>query len=70
MGYNKRYLNKEVINTILREDGIQSLIRYISKPNTLIMEDEYSQKVCDIILKRQEDDDILNKILELNYGTD
>jgi hypothetical protein len=66
MGFNKRYVNKKIIKTVLSEDGIDTLINFIKKPDALIIEDDYSQKVCNIILNSENGDDILNKILELN----
>jgi hypothetical protein len=49
MGYNIRYISKEKIKNILKEEGIESLIDMVKKPNTLITEDEFSEKICDII---------------------
>ncbi|MFN7656223.1 MAG: hypothetical protein ACK5OW_00370 [bacterium] len=68
MGFNKRYVNKKIIKTVLSEDGIDALINFIKKPDALIIEDVYSQKVCDIILDNQSGDDILNKILNIDNG--
>lgn len=49
MGFNKRYINKEGIAAKYRE-GLESLVRYISTPDCLIIEDEFSEKVVDIVL--------------------
>ena len=54
MGFNKRFVNEEIIRTILREDGFQSLIDFIKKPDALIMEDDFSTKVCEIIRGKEE----------------
>jgi hypothetical protein len=64
MGFNKRYVNEEIIRTILRDDGFESLIEFIIKPDTLIIEDEFSTKVCQII-KETEKIYILEKLLEI-----
>ena len=66
MGFNKRYVNSEIIRRVLREDGIESLITFIKKPDALIIEDEYSEKVCDIILNSNSEDDVLGKILNID----
>lgn len=66
MGFNKRYVNKKIIKTILAEDGVEALINFIKKPDALIIEDVYSSQVCDIILNVEEGEDVLNKILELD----
>jgi len=49
MGFNKRYINEEKIRQVLKEEGLQYLIDFITKPDALIIEDEFSEKVCDII---------------------
>jgi len=54
MSFNKRYVNEEVLRTVLREDGFQALIDYVKKPDALIMEDDFSSKVCSIILENEE----------------
>lgn len=54
MGFNKRFVNEEIIRTILREDGFQSLIDFIKKPDALITEDDFSTKVCEIIREKEE----------------
>ena len=70
MGFNKRFVNEEVIRKILREDGLQFLIAFIRKADALIMEDELSEKVCKII-QESEDPKILEQLLKLDlYGNE
>lgn len=64
MGFNKRYVNEEIIRTILRDDGLESLIEFIIKPDALIIEDEFSTKVCQII-KETKNIYILEKLLKI-----
>lgn len=64
MGFNKRFVNEEIIRTVLREDGFQSLIDFIKKPDALIIEDDFSSKVCEII-KENEEKYILEKLLKI-----
>jgi hypothetical protein len=61
MGYNIRYISKERIKNILKEEGIESLIDMVKKPNTLITEDEFSEKICDII--KEDDKKLLIELL-------
>jgi hypothetical protein len=70
MGFTKRIINKDKIMTILNESGLQTLIAVVRKPDALFIEDEFSEKVCDII-KNTEDNLILVKLLEKTdlYGT-
>ena len=61
MGHNIRYISKEKIKNILKEEGIESLIDMVKKPNTLITEDEFSEKICDII--KEDDKKLLIELL-------
>lgn len=61
MGFNKRYINKDLLMEY-KKQGLQSLINFIKKPDSLIIEDKFSQKVCDVILKTDEK----NLIVELS----
>jgi hypothetical protein len=49
MGFNKRYINKEGIIIKYRE-GLESLVRFISMSDCLIIEDEFSEKIVDIVM--------------------
>lgn len=53
MGFNKRYINEDKIKQILKEEGLQYLIEFIKKPDALIIEDDFSEKVCDIIMENE-----------------
>lgn len=64
MGFTKRHINKDKIMTILKESGLQTLITVVRKPNALYVEDEFSEKVCDII-KNTEDSLISVKLIEI-----
>ena len=49
MRFNKRYINKE--NVIMKyKEGLESLVRYISMSDCLIIEDEFSEQVVDIVM--------------------
>ena len=64
MGFTKRHINKDKIMTILKESGLQTLITVVRKPDALYVEDEFSEKVCDII-KNTEDSLISVKLIEI-----
>jgi hypothetical protein len=49
MEFNKNYINKESIITKYKE-GLESLVRYISMSDCLIIEDDFSENVIDIVL--------------------
>jgi len=48
MGFNKRYINKEVLIERFRLEGYQGIIDYIGKADALIGVDEQIQKILDI----------------------
>jgi hypothetical protein len=49
MGFNKRYINKEGIISNYKM-GLERLIEFIQKPDCIIIEDKFSEKIVDIIL--------------------
>lgn len=49
MEFNKRYINKEGIIMKYKE-GLESLVRYISMSDCLVIEDEFSEQVVDIVM--------------------
>lgn len=49
MEFNKRHINKEGIITKYRE-GLESLVRYISMSDCIVIEDDFSEYVIDIVL--------------------
>jgi hypothetical protein len=50
MGFNKRYLSKEKILTVYQSQGLKKLISFIENTDCLIIEDDFSEDVSDIIL--------------------
>ena len=64
MGFDKRYINEEIIRTTLKENGFEYLIDFIQKPEVLITEDEFSKKVCEIV-KETKKIYILEKLLKI-----
>ncbi len=63
MGFNKRYINEKIIRTIIKEDGLHTLINFIKKSDALIIEDEFSIEICSII-QNTYDNKVLNSLLE------
>lgn len=54
MSFNKRRVNEEKIMEILNLEGVDYLIDFIKKPDVLIIEDEFSENICDIIRDNDE----------------
>ena len=63
MGFNKRYINEEKIKSVIKNEGLLYLIDFIKKPDSLIIEDEFSEKVCNAI-RESEDKFVVMKLLE------
>lgn len=54
MGFNKRYLNQEKLMELLNLEGIDYLIDFIKKPDILIIEDQFSENICNLIKENDE----------------
>lgn len=55
MGFNKRFINQDVLKILTQEGDIEKIIDYIKKPDTLVITDNFSKKVCDAVLNNQMD---------------
>ena len=54
MGLNKRYINQENLKRLIQNKGeITQIIEYIKNPDILIIEDDFSKKVCDAVLNNE-----------------
>jgi hypothetical protein len=51
MGFNKRYVNEENIRKVYEEGGYDSLVDYIRKPDALMVSDEFSGKIVDLMIE-------------------
>ena len=49
MEFNKSYIKQEGIIMKYKE-GLESLVRYISMSDCLVIEDEFSEQVVDIVM--------------------
>lgn len=66
MGFNKRYINKENLS-FYKKRNIQELISYVKNPDCLIYEDNYSSKICSIILNNNDTIRIQSKLVEIGF---
>jgi hypothetical protein len=54
MGLNKRYINQENLKRLIQNKGeIIRIIEYIKNPDIVIIEDDFSKKVCDAVLNNE-----------------
>lgn len=50
MGFNKRYIDKETIIRLYKNQGLLKLVSFIENTDCLIIEDDFAEEVSDIIL--------------------
>lgn len=67
MGFNKRFINRESL-TLAKNQGIDYLINYVRKPDSLIIQDEFSEKICHIILN-EDKKNICSQLLSTDLWT-
>ena len=48
MGFNKRYINKESLSSF-RNKKSDDLVFYLTNPDCIIIEDEYSENIFNIV---------------------
>ena len=48
---NKRYLNEKSIRQVYSDGGYIKLISYVRSPDALLIEDEFSQKIVDLVIE-------------------
>ena len=51
MSFNKRYLNEKSIRVVYEDGGYEKLVDYITKPDSLVTMDKFSNKVVDLIIE-------------------
>lgn len=63
MGFTKRYISKKSLESA-KKRGLNYFINYITKPDSLIIEDTFSNEICDIVLSKK---DIKQKLEERGF---
>jgi len=67
MSFNKRFISRKNLE-IVADQGLDSLINYITKPDALIIEsDGMSQKVCDIVGFTKSKTEMKQKLKEIGF---
>lgn len=67
MGFNKRFINRKNLE-IVAEQGLDSLINYITKPDALIIEsDGISKQVCDIVGETKSKAEMKKKLKNIGF---
>ncbi len=67
MGFNKRFINRKNLE-IVAEQGLDSLINYITKPDALIIEsDGISKQVCDIVGETKSKTEMKEKLKNIGF---
>ena len=52
MGFNKRYVTEDSLRYIYKERGYEGLVDYITKPDAILIKDEFSNKVVTLISEK------------------
>jgi hypothetical protein len=69
MSFNKRFIKIENLE-LVREQGLDSLIRYINNPDCLIINGDLAKKVCDIVGKTRDKKEMVSKLKEIGFIKD
>ena len=69
MSFNKRFIKIENLE-LVREQGLDSLIRYITNPDCLIINGEFAKQVCDIVGKTKNKEEMVIKLKEIGFIKD
>jgi hypothetical protein len=66
MSFNKRFIKIENLE-LVKEQGLDSLIRYITNPDCLIITGEFAKKVCDIVSMTTNRKEMIIKLKEIGF---
>ena len=69
MSFNKRFIKIENLEMV-REQGLESLIRYITNPDCLIINGDFAKQVCDIVGKTKNKEEMVIKLKEIGFIKD
>lgn len=69
MSFNKRFIKIENLE-LIREQGLDSLIRYITNPDCLIINGDFAKQVCDIVGKTKNKEEMVIKLKEIGFIKD
>ena len=69
MSFNKRFIKIENLE-LVREQGLDSLIRYITNPDCLIINGDFAKQVCDIVGKTKNKEEMVIKLKEIGFIKD
>lgn len=69
MSFNKRFIKIENLE-LVREQGLDSLIRYITNPDCLIINGDFAKQVCDIVGKTKNKEEMIIRLKEIGFIKD
>jgi hypothetical protein len=52
MGFNKRFITEDSLKHVYKEQGYEGLVDYITKPDAILVRDEFSNKVVELIKEK------------------
>lgn len=65
MGFNKRYISRENLS-YYKVKTVKELISFIKNPDCLIIEDSYSEKICNIVNNTKQEF-LYSKLKEIGF---
>lgn len=65
MGFNKRFITKDSLISVYEEYGYDGLVNYIKKPDAIIIRDEFSSKIVELIKEK----DSQERVKIIMYGS-
>lgn len=66
MGFNKRYISKKNL-TAIKSQGLEYLVKYITNPDCLLIEDDFSREVCRIVQSEKNKDLLKSKLTQIGF---
>jgi len=66
MSFNKRFINRNNLE-VAASNGLNNLIKWVTSPDALIIEQGISKEVCDIIQKSKTNSEIKLKLKEIGF---
>jgi len=66
MGFNKRFIDQQILLSY-KKSGLSYLIRTVKSADCIITEDDFSQKVCHIIMENSDKKLIKKKLQDIGF---
>jgi hypothetical protein len=58
MGFNKRFITEDLLRQVYNKSGYQLMVDNITKPDSIYIGDEFSEKIVDLISNGESEEKI------------